>query len=48
LTLIRKRKLIVCDAAYLELARREGWPLATLDHCLEKAAIAESVALFGA
>jgi len=48
LTLIRKRKLIVYDAAYLELARREGWPLATLDHGLEKAAVAESVALFGA
>ena len=48
LTLARKRKLTVYDAAYLELARRENLPLATLDRDLEKAAIAEGVALFGA
>ena len=35
------------DAAYLELAIREGLPLATLDRALEKAAAAEGVALFG-
>jgi predicted nucleic acid-binding protein len=48
LTLARKRKLTVYDAAYLELAKREALPLATLDRDLEKAAIAEGVALFGA
>ena len=48
MTLARKRKLTVYDAAYLELAKREGLPLATLDRGLEKAAIAEGVALFGA
>lgn len=46
--LARKRKLTVYDAAYLELAKREGLPLATLYRGLEKAAIAEGVALFGA
>jgi predicted nucleic acid-binding protein len=48
LTLARKRKLTVYDAAYLELAKREALPLATLDRDLEKAAIAEGVGLFGA
>ncbi len=47
LALARERKLTVYDAAYLELAIREGLPLATLDRALEKAAIAEGVALFG-
>jgi predicted nucleic acid-binding protein len=46
--LARERNLTVYDAAYLELARREGLPLATLDRALEEAAIAEGVALFGA
>jgi predicted nucleic acid-binding protein len=46
--LARERKLTVYDAAYLELAKREGLPLATLDRALERAAIAEGVALFGA
>ena len=46
MSLVRKRNLTVYDAAYLELAIREGLPLATLDRALEKAAIAESVALF--
>jgi predicted nucleic acid-binding protein len=46
--LARKQKLTVYDAAYLELAKRERLPLATLDRALEKAAIAEGVALFGA
>ena len=45
--LARKQNLTVYDAAYLELAIREGFPLATLDRALEKAAIAEGVALFG-
>ncbi len=48
LALARKRKLTVYDAAYLELAIREGLPLATLNRALEKAAVAEGVALFGA
>jgi hypothetical protein len=48
LALARKRKLTVYDAAYLELAKREGLPLATLDRGLEQAAIAEGVVLFGA
>jgi predicted nucleic acid-binding protein len=48
MALARKRKLTVYDAAYLELAKRQGLPLATLDRALEKAAIAEGVALFGA
>jgi predicted nucleic acid-binding protein len=48
LALARIRKLTVYDAAYLELARREGLPLATVDRALEKAALAEGVVLFGA
>ena len=48
MTLARTRKLTVYAAAYLELAKREALPLATLDRDLEKAAIAEGVALFGA
>ncbi len=48
MALARKQKLTVYDAAYLELAQRERLPLATLDRALEKAAIAEGVALFGA
>jgi len=48
LALARERRLTVYDAAYLELAIREGLPLATLDRALEKAAVAEGVALFGA
>jgi predicted nucleic acid-binding protein len=47
MTVTRKRKLTVYDAAYLELAKREALPLATLDRDLEKAAIAEGVALSG-
>jgi predicted nucleic acid-binding protein len=41
MTLARKRKLAVYDAAYLELAKREALPLAMFDRDLEKAAIAE-------
>jgi predicted nucleic acid-binding protein len=48
MTLARKWKLTVYDAAYLELAKREKLPLATLDRALEKAALAEGVVLFGA
>ena len=48
MALARKWKLTVYDAAYLELAKREGLPLATLDRGLEKAATSEGVALFGA
>jgi predicted nucleic acid-binding protein len=45
LSLARHRGLIVYDAAYLELARRQGAPLATLDAALAAAARAERVAL---
>ena len=45
LTLARHRGLTVYDAAYLELARREGAPLATLDAALATAARAERVPL---
>jgi predicted nucleic acid-binding protein len=45
LALARRRKLTVYDAAYLDLARREGCALATLDLGLARAARAESVAL---
>lgn len=38
LQLARRYKLSAYDAAYLELALREGLPLATLDQELEKAA----------
>jgi predicted nucleic acid-binding protein len=48
MALARRRKLTVYDAAYLELAKREALPLATLDRDLEKAAVAEGVTLFGA
>ena len=47
MALARERNLTVYDAAYLELAIREGLPLATLDRALEEAAAAEGVALFG-
>jgi predicted nucleic acid-binding protein len=41
-------RLTLYDAAYLELARRRGLPLATLDDDLIAAARAESVAVCGA
>jgi predicted nucleic acid-binding protein len=47
LALARRHQLTVYDAAYLELARRRGEPLATLDRKLAAAAAAESVALIG-
>jgi predicted nucleic acid-binding protein len=45
LRLARTHRLSVYDAAYLELAQREGLPLATLDAALRKAAAGERVAL---
>ena len=47
LRLARTHRLSVYDAAYLELAQREGLPLATLDADLRKAAAGEGVALNG-
>ena len=47
MALARKQRLTNYEAAYLELARRERLPLATLDSALEKAAVAEGVALLG-
>lgn len=47
LTLARRHRLTVYDAAYLELAAREALPLATLDAELATAAQAEQVALIG-
>jgi len=47
LRLARGHRLSVYDAAYLELARREGLMLATLDRDLAGAARAESVPLLG-
>jgi predicted nucleic acid-binding protein len=43
LTLARRQRLTVYDAAYLELALREALPLATLDQALASAAQAEGV-----
>ena len=45
--LAEKYSLTVYDAAYLELAIREGLPLATLDNDLRKAARASGVPLVG-
>lgn len=45
LALARKHRLTVYDAAYLELARRLGKPLATLDQALAAAAQSDGVAL---
>ena len=45
LALARHRRLTLYDAAYLELARREGVPLATLDAALAAAARAERAPL---
>jgi len=38
LSLARRHSLTACDASYLELALREGLPLATLDEALRSAA----------
>jgi predicted nucleic acid-binding protein len=48
MTLARRHRLTVYDAAYLELAQREAVPLATLDEELAAAARSEQVALIGA
>jgi predicted nucleic acid-binding protein len=48
LSLARSHRLSVFDASYLELALREGIPLATLDAELAAAAIAEGTELIGA
>ena len=45
--LAEQYRLTVYDAAYLELAIREGLPLATLDNDLRKAARASGVPLVG-
>ena len=45
LRLARTHRLSVYDAAYLELAQREGLPLSTLNADLRKAAAAEGVAI---
>ena len=45
LRLARTHRLSIYDAAYLELAQREGLPLATLDADLRRAAAQEGVAL---
>jgi len=45
LHLARAHGLSVYDSAYLELAQREGVPLATLDAALQKAAAVEGVPL---
>ena len=47
LDLARRRRLTFYDAAYLELARRKGLPLATLDRELVAAARSEGVELVG-
>jgi len=46
--LARKHRLTVYQASYLELARRETLPLATLDAVLVRAARAETLSLIGA
>ncbi len=47
MALARRHRLTVYDAAYLELAIREGLPLASLDTALIRAARAEAVPLIG-
>jgi len=46
--LAEQHRLTLYDAAYLELAKRRGLALATLDAELRRAAKAEQVALLGA
>jgi predicted nucleic acid-binding protein len=45
-SLADRHGLTVCDAAYLDLALREGLPLVSLDNALCKAAGNSGVALF--
>jgi predicted nucleic acid-binding protein len=42
-TLCRKHGLTAYDAAYLEIAMRDGYPLATVDADLRRAAVAERI-----
>ena len=42
-TLCRKHGLTAYDAAYLEIAMRDGLSMATVDEDLKRAAIAEAV-----
>jgi predicted nucleic acid-binding protein len=44
--LAREHKLSAYDASYLDLARRTGFPIATLDHALQAAARKCGVSLF--
>jgi len=44
--LAQANDLTVYDAAYLDLAKRENLPLASLDEALCKAAVRNGVALF--
>lgn len=46
LELARSQRLSAYDAAYLDLAIREGLPLATTDVELERAALATGVQVF--
>ncbi len=43
--LASRHAVTLYDACYLELALRRGWPLATLDAALGRAAVAEGVVL---
>ena len=45
IALARKHGLTTYDACYLELAKRRGWPLATLDTKLRTACAAEGIAV---
>lgn len=45
--LARRHRLSIYDAAYLELAKRAGLPLASLDQSLLRACGAENVPLIG-
>lgn len=45
MALVRRHRLTVYDAAYMELAQREDLPLATLDTQLAEAAQAEGIGL---
>ena len=47
LQLARRYKLSAYDASYLELALRTGFPLATLDEDLQKAAMKAGVKMLG-
>ncbi len=48
LALARRHRMTVYDAAYLELARREGLPLASVGAALRGAVTASGVPLIGA